>query len=48
MKTSLPKLLKCRLAQAGGLLAVISAVAVGIAWSEDTKCRIKLEGAWIA
>ena len=48
MKTVLPKLLKCRLAQAGGLLAVIAAVAAGIAWSDHPDGRIKLEGAWIA
>ncbi len=48
MKTSISKLLKCRLAQAGGLLAVIAAVAAGIAWSDHPEGRIKLEGAWIA
>jgi len=48
MKTLLPKLVNCRLAQAGGLLAVIAAVAAGIAWSDRPEGRIKLEGAWIA
>jgi hypothetical protein len=48
MRTLLPKLFKCKLAQAGGLLAVIAAVAAGIAWSEHPEGRIKLEGAWLA
>jgi hypothetical protein len=48
MKTLLPKLVKCRLIQAGGLLAVIAAVAASIAWSGGPEARVKLEGAWIA
>ncbi len=48
MKTLLPKLLKCRLVQAGGLLAIIVAVAASSAWSSAPEARIKLGGAWIA
>ena len=47
MKTLLPKLLKCRLVQAGGLLAIVVAVAASSAWSSAPEARIKLQGAWI-
>ncbi len=47
MKTLLTKLLKCRLVQAGGLLAIIVAVAASSAWSSSQDARIKLQGAWI-
>ena len=48
MKIILPKLLKCRLVQAGGLLAIIAAAAATIAWSSDSAQSFKLEGAWIS
>ena len=47
MKTLLPKLFTCRLAQAGGLLAVIAAVAASIAWSTPSEARAKLGGTWV-
>lgn len=46
MKT-LPKLLKCRFVLAGGLLAIIVAVAASSAWSSAPEARIKLQGAWV-
>ena len=48
MKTILTKLLKCRLVQAGGLLAIIAAAAATIAWSSAPARSLKLEGAWVA
>lgn len=47
MKTSLPRFLKSRVAQAGGLLAVIAVIVTSIAWSQPDKGSIKLEGAWV-
>jgi len=47
VKTVLPKLLMCRLAQAGGLLAIIAALAASIAWSDNPDGRVKLGGAWV-
>ena len=47
MKTLLTKLLRYRLAQAGGLLAVVVAVAATIAWSGTPEGRVKLGGAWV-
>jgi hypothetical protein len=47
MKTLLPKLLKYRVVQAGGLLALIAAVAVPIAWSRPPEARVRLGGAWV-
>ncbi len=48
MKISFSKSFKGRLAQAGGLVAVIAAVAAGIAWSPAPNARTQLGGAWIA
>ncbi len=48
MKTSLPKFLKCRVAQAGGLFAVMVVLAASIAWSGPREECVKLEGAWVA
>jgi hypothetical protein len=48
MKTSVPRFLRGRLAQAGGLLAVIAVVVTSIAWSGPHEGSIKLEGAWVA
>jgi hypothetical protein len=45
MKTSLPKLLKCKRVQAGGLLAVTAVIAASLAWS--TEGRMKLGGSWV-
>jgi hypothetical protein len=48
MKTLVPKLLRCRLVQVGGLLAVIAAVAASLASSQGSGASTKLEGAWVA
>ena len=48
MKTLLPKMFKCRIAQAGLLVAVIAAVTACIAWSTDSPVLAKFEGAWVA
>jgi len=48
MKTLISKLLKCRLARAGGLLVIIAAVTATIAASSSPGVAIKLDGAWIA
>jgi hypothetical protein len=47
MNTSLTKLLRSRLVQTGGLLAVVAAVAVSIAWSDRDQGRGKLAGTWV-
>jgi hypothetical protein len=44
----LPKLLKSRIVQAGGLLAIIAAFAASMAWSRPPEAIVKLEGAWVA
>lgn len=41
------KFFSSRLVQAGGLLAIVAAVAVSVAWSGSPDPRIKLEGTWI-
>ncbi len=46
-KMKMSRLFKSRLVQAGGLLAVLAAVAVSLAWSGSPDARIKLEGTWI-
>jgi hypothetical protein len=48
MKTLLPKLVKCRFIQAGGLLAVIAVLSASIGSSSAPEARIQLGGAWIA
>jgi len=48
MKKILPQLLKCRLVQAGGLLAIIAAAAATVAWSGGSQALAKFEGAWMA
>lgn len=48
MKTLLPKLVKCRLIQAAGLLAVIAALSASIGSSSAPEARIQLGGAWVA
>ena len=47
MKTLLTKLLRYRLAQASGTLALVVAVATTIAWSGKPAARVKLDGAWV-
>jgi hypothetical protein len=47
MKTSLPRFLRGRVGQAGGLLAVIAVIVTSIAWSGPHEGGIKLEGAWV-
>lgn len=48
MKTIVPQLLKSRLVQAGGLLAIIAAFAASMAWSRPPGPTVRLAGAWIA
>ncbi len=47
MKTSVARLFKSKLVQAGGLLAVIAAIAASSAWSEHPEGPVKLGGTWV-
>jgi len=48
MKEFASKFLKSKITRAGGLLALVAAAAATVAWSNQCREPVRLEGAWIA